>query len=88
MESEQEELLCKIEAVLDQLPTWQKEIIYMDIHNHYEERDNLLKENVGISTQVEISRYIQRLREKIRDMANGVWKPKHQNSTKKTLIGF
>ena len=88
MTNEQEELLCKIEAVLDQLPTWQKEIIYMDIHNNYEERDNLLKENVGISTQVEISRYIQRLREKIRDMANGVWKPKHQNSKKKTLIGF
>lgn len=88
MDTEQEELLCKIEAVLDQLPTWQKEIIYMDIHNHYEERDNLLKENVGISTQVEISRYIQRLRDKIRDMANGVWKPKHQNSKKKTLIGF
>ena len=88
MTNEQEELLCKIEAVLDQLPTWQKEIIYMDILNHYEERDNLLKENVGISTQVEISRYIQRLREKIRDMANGEWKPKHQNSKKKTLIGF
>lgn len=88
MDTEQEELLCKIEAVLDQLPQWQKEIIYMDINNHYEERDNLLKENVGISTQVEINRYIQRLREKIRDMANGVWKPKHQNSRKKTLIGF
>lgn len=88
MENEQEILLQKIEAVLDQLPTWQKDIIYLDIHNHYEERDNLLKENVGISSQVEINRYVQRLREKIRDMANGVWKPKHQNTDKPTLKGF
>lgn len=88
MTNEQEELLCKIEDVLDQLPTWQKEIIYMDIHNHYEERDNLLKENVGISTQVEINRYLKRLKEKIRDLCNGTWKPKHQNSNKLTLNGF
>ena len=88
MESEQEILLQKIELVLDQLPTWQKEVIWLDILNKYEERDNILLKEVGIDSQVEINRYIQRLREKIRDMCEGTWKPKHPNADKLTLKGF
>ena len=88
METEQEELLTKIETVLDQLPTWQKEVIWLDILNHYEERDAILFQEVGIDTQLEINRYIVRLRNKIRELCNGTWKPKHKGSNKKTLVGF
>lgn len=71
-----------------ELPEWQRSVILYDIDNNYEQRNSILLKEVGISSQVEINRYVQRLREKIRDMANGVWKPKHKNTEKLTLKGF
>lgn len=88
METEKEELLTRLEKVLDELPKWQKEVLWLDVLNEYEERNKILKREVGVNTQVSRHKYLARLRKKVRELCEGTWKPKHGNLDKPTLRGF
>ena len=83
-----DDILTDLDNALDQLEAWQRTVLYLDIDNNYEERNQLLLDNVGISKQVEISQYLQRLRNKVKQLMEGTWQPKHKNSKKLTLKGF
>ena len=89
MDTEQEELLTKIENALEKIEPWQKEVIWLDIDNEYETRNEILQREVAISTQIEITRYMQRLRNKVKELVEtGEYKEKHKGNNKPTLKGF
>lgn len=67
MESGNEELLQKVEKALNQLSEEERKIMWFDIDNNYEERDAILHQK-GCDTQVQKFRYIQRLRNKVKEI--------------------
>lgn len=81
--------LTNLDNALDQLEAWQRNVLYLDIENNFEERNQLLLDNVGLSRQIEITRYMQRLKAKVKELVEtGEYKEKHKNSKKLTLKGF
>ena len=83
-----DDMLTNLDNALEQLEAWQRTVLYLDIDNNFEERNQLVLDNVGISRQLEITRYMQRLRSKVKGLMEGTWQPKHINSNKPTLKGF
>lgn len=83
-----DDMLTDLDNALDQLEAWQRTVLYLDIDNEFETRNEILQREVGISTQGEISQYLQRLRNKVKQLMEGTWQPKHKNSKKLTLKGF
>ena len=84
-----DDILTDLDNALDQLEEWQRTVLYLDIDNNYEERNQLLLDNVAISTQLEINRYIQRLRNKVKELVEtGEYKEKHKGNKKPTLRGI
>ena len=83
-----DDMLTNLDNALDQLEAWQRTVLYLDIDNDFEERNKLLLDNVGISKQIEITKYMQRLRKKVKQLVEGTWQPKHKGNDKPTLRGF
>lgn len=87
--SEDDDMLTNLDNALDQLEAWQRNVLYLDIENNFEERNQLLLDNVGLARQIEITRYMQRLKAKVKELVEtGEYKEKHKNSNKPTLRGF
>ena len=86
---EKDDIMDRMDNALDQLEQWQRTVLYLDIDNNYEDRNQLLLDNVGISTQLEINRYLQRLKNKVKELVEtGEYKEKHKGNNKPTLRGF
>lgn len=84
-----EDIEEKFSNALDQLEEWQKIVLFLDIDNEFETRNEILQREVGISKQMEITRYLQRLKAKVKELVEtGEYKEKHKNSKKLTLKGF
>lgn len=83
-----EDIEEKLDNALDQLEAWQRNVLYLDIENEFETRNEILQREVGISRQLEITKYMQRLRNKVKQLMEGTWQPKHQGNNKPTLKGF
>lgn len=84
-----DDMLTNLDNALDQLEAWQRTVLYLDIDNEFETRNEILKREVGISTQGEISHYLNRLRNKVKELVEtGEYKEKHKGSNKPTLRGF
>lgn len=83
-----DDMLTNLDNALDQLEAWQRTVLYLDIDNEFETRNEILQREVGVSTQGEITKYMQRLRNKVKQLVEGTWQPKHINSNKPTLKGF
>ena len=82
-------ILTDLVNALDQLEAWQRTVLYLDIDNEFETRNEILQREVGIQTQVEINRYIQRLKAKVKELVEtGEYKEKHKGNNKPTLKGF
>lgn len=89
MTNEEEIMLQQIEQALELIEPWQKDVILYDINNNYDERNSLLYKNVGIDSQLEINRYLKRLKEKVRELVEtGKYVEKHKGNSKPTLKGF
>lgn len=88
METE-DDIMDRMDNALDQLEAWQRTVLYLDIDNEYETRNEILQKEVGISTQGEISHYLHRLRNKVKELVEtGEYKEKHKGNKKPTLKGF
>lgn len=84
-----EDIMDRMDNALNQLEAWQKTVLYLDVENEYEARNEILAREVKISTQMEITRYMQRLKNKLKEIVEtGKYIPKHSNSNKPTLRGF
>lgn len=84
-----EDIMDRMDNALNQLEAWQKTVLFLDVENEYEARNEILAREVGISTQIEITRYMQRLKAKLKELVEtGKYKEKHKNSKKLTLKGF
>lgn len=84
-----EDIEEKLDNALNQLEAWQKTVLFLDVENEFEARNEILAREVGISTQIEITRYMQRLKNKLKELVvTGKYIPKHSNSNKPTLRGF
>lgn len=84
-----EDIEEKLDFALNQLEAWQKTVLFLDVENEFEERNEILAREVGISKQMEITIYMQRLRKKVKELVEtGKYIPKHKNSEKLTLKGF
>ena len=84
-----EDIEEKLDIALNQLEAWQRTVLFLDVENEFEARNEILVREVGISTQIEITRYMQRLKNKLKELVEtGKYQPKHINSDKPTLKGF
>lgn len=84
-----EDIEEKFTNALDQLEEWQKMVLFLDVENDFKARNEILQREVGISKQIEITRYLQRLKAKVKELVEtGEYKEKHKNSKKLTLRGF
>lgn len=84
-----EDIMDRMDNALNQLFAWQKTVLFLDVENEFEERNEILAREVGISKQMEITIYMQRLRKKVKELVEtGKYIPKHSNSNKPTLRGF
>lgn len=84
-----DDIMDRMEFALTQLEEWQRTVLFLDIDNEYETRNQLLLDNVGISRQLEITRYLQRLKNKVKELVEtGEYKEKHKGNSKPTLKGF
>lgn len=84
-----DDIMDRMDNALDQLEAWQRTVLLLDVENEFEERNRLLLDNVEISRQIEITRYMQRLKAKVKELVEtGEYKEKHKNSKKLTLKGF
>lgn len=84
-----DDMLTDLDNALDQLEAWQRTVLYLDVDNNYEERNEILQREVAVSTQVEINRYLQRLKAKVKELVEtGEYKEKHKGNKKLTLKGF
>ena len=83
-----EDIEEKFSNALDQLEEWQRTVLLLDVENNFEKRNQLLLDNVGLSRQLEITKYMQRLRNKVKQLVEGTWQPKHTGNNKPTLKGF
>lgn len=84
-----EDIEEKLDNALNQLEEWQKTVLFLDVENEFKARNEILVREVGISKQMEITIYMQRLRKKVKELVEtGKYMPKHKNSNKPTLRGF
>lgn len=84
-----EDIEEKLDNALNQLEEWQKTVLFLDVENEFKARNEILVREVGISKQMEITIYMQRLRKKVKELVEtGKYIPKHKNSNKPTLRGF
>lgn len=83
-----DDVMEKLEFALNQLEEWQRTVLLLDVDNEFEERNEILQREVAVSTQMEITRYMQRLRNKVKQLMEGTWQPKHKGNPKPTLKGF
>ena len=83
-----DDILTDLNNALDQLEAWQRTVLYLDIENEFETRNEILQREVGITRQLEITKYMQRLRNKVKQLMEGTWQPKHKGNNKPTLKGF
>lgn len=83
-----DDILTNLVNALDQLEAWQRTVLLLDVENNFEERNQFLLDNVGISRQLEITKYMQRLKNKVKQLMEGTWQPKHKGNSKPTLKGF
>lgn len=84
-----DDILTNLDNALDQLEAWQRTVLYLDIDNEFETRNEILKREVGISKQAEINQYLHRLRNKVKELVEtGEYKEKHKGNNKPTLRGF
>lgn len=84
-----EDIEEKLDFALNQLEAWQRTVLFLDVENEFEERNEILAREVGILKQMEITIYMQRLRKKVKELVEtGKYIPKHKNSEKLTLKGF
>lgn len=84
-----EDIEEKLDNALNQLEEWQKTVLFLDVENEFKARNEILAREVGISKQMEITIYMQRLRKKVKELVEtGKYIPKHKNSNKPTLRGF
>ena len=84
-----EDIEEKLDNALNQLEAWQRTVLFLDVENEYEARNEILAREVKISTQIEITRYMQRLKAKLKELVEtGKYQLKHSNSNKPTLRGF
>lgn len=84
-----EDIEEKLDNALNQLEEWQKKVLFLDVENEFKARNEILAREVGISKQMEITIYMQRLRKKVKELVEtGKYIPKHKNSEKLTLKGF
>lgn len=84
-----EDIEEKLDIALNQLEEWQKKVLFLDVENEFKARNEILAREVGISKQMAITIYMQRLRKKVKELVEtGKYIPKHKNSEKLTLKGF
>lgn len=84
-----EDIEEKLDNALNQLEAWQRTVLFLDVENEFKARNEILAREVGISKQMEITIYMQRLRKKVKELVEtGKYIPKHKNSNKPTLRGF
>ena len=84
-----EDIMDRMDNALNQLEAWQRTVLFLDVENEFEARNEILAREVKISTQIEITRYMQRLKNKLKELVEtGKYQPKHKNSEKLTLKGF
>lgn len=83
-----DDMLTNLNNALDQLEAWQRTVLYLDIENEFETRNEILQREVGISRQLEMTKYMQRLKNKVKQLMEGTWQPKHKGNSKPTLKGF
>lgn len=84
-----EDIEEKLDNALNQIEAWQKTVLFLDVENEFKARNEILYREVGISKQMEITIYMQRLRKKVKELVEtGKYIPKHINSNKPTLRGF
>ena len=84
-----EDIMDRMDNALNQLEAWQRTVLFLDVENEFEARNEILAREVKISTQMEITRYMQRLKNKLKEfIETGKYIPKHSNSNKPTLRGF
>lgn len=84
-----EDIEEKLDFALNQLEAWQKKVLFLDVENEFKARNEILAREVGISKQMAITIYMQRLRKKVKELVEtGKYIPKHKNSEKLTLKGF
>lgn len=84
-----EDIMDRMDNALNQLEEWQRTVLFLDVENEFEVRNEILAREVKISTQIEITRYMQRLKNKLKELVEtGKYIPKHSNSNKPTLRGF
>lgn len=84
-----EDIEEKLDNALNQLEAWQRTVLFLDVENEFKARNEILVREVGISKQMEITIYMQRLRKKVKELVEtGKYIPKHKNSNKPTLRGF
>lgn len=79
----------KFEFAMKNIYPWQREVLWADALNEFAERNQLLLDNVGISTQREINCYLIRLKDKFKELyTTGNYIEKHKGNSKLTLKGF
>lgn len=84
-----EDIMDRMDNALNQLEAWQRTVLFLDVENEFKARNEILYREVGISKQMEITIYMQRLRKKVKELVEtGKYQPKHKNSEKLTLKGF
>lgn len=85
---EDDDMLTNLDNALNQLEEWQRTVLLLDVENEFKARNEILQREVGISRQLEITKYMQRLRNKVKQLVEGTWQPKHKGNNKPTLKGF
>lgn len=84
-----DDIMDRMEFAINQLEQWQITVLFLDIDNEFETRNEILLKEVGVSTQGEINRYINRLKAKVKELVEtGEYKEKHKGNSKPTLKGF
>lgn len=83
-----DDIMDRMVNALDQLEAWQRTVLLLDVENDFKARNEILQREVGITRQLEITKYMQRLRTKVKQLVEGTWQPKHKGNNKPTLKGF
>lgn len=84
-----DDIMDRMDNALNQLEAWQRTVLVLDIDNEFETRNEILYREVGISKQTERTRYMQRLKAKVKELVEtGEYKEKHKGNNKPTLKGF
>lgn len=86
---EDDDMLTNLDNALDQLEEWQRTVLLLDVENDFKARNEILQREVAVSTQMEITRYMQRLKAKVKEIVEtGKYVEKHKGNSKPTLKGF